>query len=102
MKNTSIALGFFDGVHIAHQKIIQSAVNFAKENNLSPIALTFDKSPLEILSSEKVSYITNSKSKADLIKKLGASTEFLTLSENLLTAHSPRVFSFPLPPAVPR
>lgn len=85
MSKTVVALGFFDGVHIAHQKIIQSAVNFAKENNLSPIALTFDKSPLEILSPEKVSYITDSAKKADLIKKLGADTEFLALSEKLLS-----------------
>ena len=85
MRKTALALGFFDGVHIAHQKIIQSAVNFAKENNLSPIALTFDKSPLEILSPEKVSYITDSAKKADLIKKLGADTEFLALSEKLLS-----------------
>ncbi|MBQ6937978.1 MAG: bifunctional riboflavin kinase/FAD synthetase, partial [Clostridia bacterium] len=33
MINTAcaVALGFFDGVHIAHQKIIQTAVDYAKQ-----------------------------------------------------------------------
>ena len=53
---SAIALGFFDGVHIAHQKIITSAVNYAKENNLLPIALSFDASPLEVLSGKKANY----------------------------------------------
>ena len=29
--NLSLALGFFDGVHIAHQKLITKAVQFAKK-----------------------------------------------------------------------
>ena len=30
--NLSLALGFFDGVHLGHQAVISSAVDFAKEN----------------------------------------------------------------------
>ncbi|MBE7033903.1 MAG: bifunctional riboflavin kinase/FAD synthetase [Ruminococcaceae bacterium] len=84
MKATSIALGFFDGVHIAHQKIIKSAVDFANENSLTPIALSFDKSPLEILCPEKVRYITTLEGKQEIIEKLGAKAEFLTVSKDLL------------------
>ncbi len=84
MRGASIALGFFDGVHIAHQKIITSAVNFAEAACLSPIALTFDKSPLEILAPEKVHYLTTAQEKADLIKSLSAETKFLVISKELL------------------
>ena len=84
MRETVVALGFFDGVHIAHQKIISRAVSFAGENGLSPIALTFDKSPLEILAPEKVHYLTTAQEKADLIKSFGAETKFLALSKELL------------------
>ena len=31
--NLSLALGFFDGVHLGHQAVINCAVDFAKENN---------------------------------------------------------------------
>ena len=91
MRGTSIALGFFDGVHIAHQKIITSAVNFAEVNRLSPIAITFDKSPREILAPEKVSYLTTKETKQKLIEDLGAKAVFLPLSENFLSM-SPEEF----------
>lgn len=91
MRNTSIALGFFDGVHIAHQKIITSAIKFAEVNGISPLALTFDKSPLEILCPDKVSYLTSAEQKKELIEGFGAKTEFLTLSKELLSM-SPEEF----------
>jgi len=80
----AVALGFFDGVHIAHQKIISSAVGYARENALTPIALTFDKSPLEILAPKKVSYLTTNLQKENLIASIGAKTQYLKLSKELL------------------
>ncbi len=91
MSGAVVALGFFDGVHIAHQEIISGAVSFAKENGLSPIVLTFDKSPLEILCPDKVSYLTSADRKKRLIEKLGARAEFLPLSKELLSM-SPEEF----------
>ncbi len=83
-KPCAIALGFFDGVHIAHQKIIKSVVDYAKENKLRPIVLSFDRSPLELLSPEKVSYITTLREKERLIKALGAEAEFISVSKEFL------------------
>ncbi len=84
-KGSAIALGFFDGVHIAHRKIIESAVCYAKLNNLSPIALSFDRSPLEILSSGNVRYLTSKEDKAQIISSLGAEAEFLPTDNTLLS-----------------
>ena len=80
----AVALGFFDGVHIAHQKIIQTAVDYAKQNNLTPIALTFDKAPSEILCPGTASYLTRNDEKAMLIASLDAKTEFLKTDKTLL------------------
>ena len=42
LKNeTAIALGYFDGVHLGHRAVIQSAVAYAKENSLEPALFTF-------------------------------------------------------------
>ena len=30
----SLALGYFDGVHLGHQAVIKNAVDFAKKNNI--------------------------------------------------------------------
>ena len=84
-KGSAIALGFFDGVHTAHRKIIESAVGYAKLNNLSPIALTFDKSPSEVLSALEVSYLTNNAGKEEIISSLGAKAEFLPADREFLS-----------------
>ena len=36
-KDLVIALGYFDGVHLAHQKVISSAVNYAKNKRLKSL-----------------------------------------------------------------
>ena len=41
----AIAIGFFDGVHLGHQLVINNAVNYAKENHVKSMAITFDRSP---------------------------------------------------------
>ncbi len=84
-KGSAIALGFFDGVHLAHQKIISSAISYAKLNNLSPIALSFDRSPMELLSGEHIHYLTSKEEKAQIIAELGASAEFLPTDKELLS-----------------
>ena len=33
LKESSLILGFFDGVHLGHREVISSAVNFAKAQN---------------------------------------------------------------------
>lgn len=43
----SVAHGFFDGVHKAHQALILNSVNYAKRNNLRSAVVTFDKKYVE-------------------------------------------------------
>lgn len=88
---TCIALGFFDGVHIAHRQILLSAINRAKEKNLTPLALTFDISPREILSSDKIEYISTIDDKKELISTLGCEVHFLDTSHSILNM-TPRDF----------
>lgn len=45
---SAIALGMFDGVHTAHQKVISSMVKYASENNLISVVYTFSNHPKEI------------------------------------------------------
>ncbi len=39
---SSIALGYFDGIHMGHRAVIQSAVKFAEQNQLQPAVFTFE------------------------------------------------------------
>ena len=44
-KNLVIALGFFDGVHIGHCAVLNSAVSYAKENGFESAVITFINHP---------------------------------------------------------
>lgn len=44
-EHCAIAIGFFDGVHLGHQAVIESAVNCGRENQLKSVVITFDQSP---------------------------------------------------------
>lgn len=68
---TVIVIGFFDGVHLGHKKIIKLCVEKAKKINGISIALTFDKPPLNIIRGEmSKKLITSFKEKINLIKEL--------------------------------
>ena len=40
-KGTAVAMGFFDGIHIGHRAVIESAVQWAKEHDAAPAVFTF-------------------------------------------------------------
>ncbi len=44
-KGIALALGFFDGMHIGHRKIIQTLVQKARANQLKTAVITFDNNP---------------------------------------------------------
>jgi len=70
-KNISLALGFFDGIHIGHQKVIKSAVEFAKENNTKSAVITFKEHPCCFFKNLIPSYIMSKEEKYNKIEELG-------------------------------
>ena len=84
-----MVIGFFDGVHKGHQKIINMCKNSSRENNAVSIILTFDKPALNIVKSrthKKLIFPFEEKIKIldgmgiDFIVSAGISPEFLKLS----------------------
>ena len=72
LKDLSLGLGFFDGVHLAHQTIIKTVVRKAKENGLKSAIITFERAPLSYLNKNiKCRYLENNFKKAREIEELG-------------------------------
>ena len=67
----SLALGFFDGVHTAHQKLINEAVEFAKQNNVKSAVVTLKQQPYCFLNNIKPKYISSREKSYEIIKRLG-------------------------------
>lgn len=82
---SSIALGFFDGVHTAHRAIIETAVRKAETRGLRPVVLTFDKAPSEVLFGSAPPYITTLEEKERLINALGAQMCLMHTNRSLLS-----------------
>lgn len=69
--NLSLALGFFDGVHLGHQAVIKSAVNYAKENGNKSAVVTFSDHPCCYFWGVCPQYILSRKDREEKIAQLG-------------------------------
>lgn len=70
-KNLSLALGYFDGVHLGHQIVIKSAVDYAKENGKKSAVITFKDHPCCHFYGVCPKYILSRSEREDEIAKLG-------------------------------
>jgi riboflavin kinase/FMN adenylyltransferase len=76
--DSAVTIGFFDGVHRGHQAVIGRAVSAARDRGLVPVAVTFDRHPLETLSPGKTpKLLTTLRRKAALIEELGVGVLFV-------------------------
>lgn len=67
LKNTSLALGFFDGVHIGHQDVINSALN---QDGITTI-ITFKQHPKSIIKKESTKYISTMDDRRQYFESMG-------------------------------
>ncbi len=69
-----LALGFFDGVHLGHQRVINTAKQIAKEKHLPLAVMTFNHHPCEIFKSANdlsMKYLSSLEEKIRLMGNLG-------------------------------
>jgi riboflavin kinase/FMN adenylyltransferase len=71
-RDSVITVGVFDGVHLGHKYLISRLKEFASQQDLCSIIITFDKHPQETLSPQaQPPFLTDSAEKAELLKKEG-------------------------------
>jgi len=67
--NTVAAIGFFDGVHLAHKELIEKAIEIGNKENLTKAIITFDNHPKSILYDLDYFYLTPLKRKIEIFKQ---------------------------------
>ncbi len=69
---TIITIGNFDGLHLGHQKIIQTVKQESEEINGTSMVVTFDPHPMKVLFPEKeVKLLTTPRERERLIQTMG-------------------------------
>jgi len=64
-------IGYFDCVHLGHQKLIKETIKKAKELKLVPTLICFDPSPEEVISNEKSKHLLSFKDRLNLFESFG-------------------------------
>ena len=83
-KDLSVALGFFDGIHLGHSAVLNSAVSYAKSNNLKSAVLTFENHPKCYFTGCEPQYIISKQEKLTLFESFGIDyVYFLKFDEGL-------------------
>jgi len=72
-KNSAITVGTFDGVHLAHQKIIKEVVALARKRNGRSVVVTFEPHPREVVANAdtKIQLLTTLQERQELCETLG-------------------------------
>jgi riboflavin kinase/FMN adenylyltransferase len=71
INNTSLALGFFDGLHLGHKVVLKNAIKIAKNNNVSSTVITFINHPLNVLYNQNIQQILTVDEKLQIFRELG-------------------------------
>ncbi|MBR5437723.1 MAG: bifunctional riboflavin kinase/FAD synthetase [Clostridia bacterium] len=70
-KGTAVALGYFDGIHIGHQAVLNKTLEKAKEENLTPAVMLFDIHPRKLLTGNVPPMLLSEERKRVLLKNMG-------------------------------
>ncbi|WP_027414649.1 bifunctional riboflavin kinase/FAD synthetase [Aneurinibacillus terranovensis] len=73
-----LAMGYFDGVHIGHRRVIQQAIDCARSLGVPAAVMTFDPHPREVLGqSGYTQYLTPLEEKLKQLDKMGVDMAYV-------------------------
>ncbi|ENH96543.1 FMN adenylylate transferase [Gracilibacillus halophilus YIM-C55.5] len=88
------AIGFFDGIHRGHQKVIRQAVSTAQKEQKHSVVITFDPHPSVVLQKPKkeITYLTPYDEKVQIFERLGVDQLYVIHFNHALSQLSPEEF----------
>jgi riboflavin kinase/FMN adenylyltransferase len=90
--DTVAAIGFFDGVHLAHGRLIKTAVDIGRKHGLATAVVTFDIHPKSILYGLDYTYITPLDHKIELIRAYDVDVMYVIEFTKEKAAMTPEAF----------
>lgn len=92
LKPSCVALGFFDGFHLGHLKLVKEVISVAEKNNLKKALLTFDIQPKAFLTNQPFKYLMSLEDKIELLKKYNFDYLFVLRFNSALAKVEPNEF----------
>ena len=90
---TSVALGVFDGLHRGHRKLVERAVGSARELGASPVLVTFDPHPVEVVRpGTHPLVLTPLERRAELAQEFGVEAVFALPFDREMASWDPEEF----------
>lgn len=71
INKSSLALGFFDGLHTGHRVVLKNTINLAKKHKTNSTVIIFCKHPLNFLTGKNVEQILTLEEKLEMFEKIG-------------------------------
>lgn len=93
IKESVVALGNFDGIHKGHQQLIKTAVELAKQKNISSVVFTFANHPMNVLKGKTVvKNVIDLNEKAQVLEEMGVDFMVNINFTNTVMKSSPEIF----------
>ncbi|MBI4861147.1 MAG: riboflavin biosynthesis protein RibF [Candidatus Riflebacteria bacterium] len=90
---TAVGIGVFDGVHLAHRKLIDHVVGAARSTGCAPCILTFCPHPEEALTGRQVPHLTTLEERLALIASHGVTRCAVARFSEEFSRLTPEVFA---------
>jgi riboflavin kinase/FMN adenylyltransferase len=88
-----VSIGNFDGIHLGHQKILQTVVEKARQQHAVATVLTFDPHPLKVLRpAQAPPLVCTLPQRLDGFAAMGIEAALVVRFDLALAAHSPEEF----------
>ena len=71
MPKRIFALGFFDGVHLGHQALLNACSDLAAQLNMQTAAITFEAHPQSLFAQSPPALLTTAADRRDLLRQFG-------------------------------
>lgn len=90
----ALAVGFFDGLHLGHQSVINEMIIIAEQKGLHKAVMTFDPHPSVVLNPEKkrTDYLTPLQEKKNILETMGIDYLFIVPFTSSFAKMEERIF----------
>lgn len=85
-------IGYFDGLHKGHQKLVEKAKEIARQEEIKSALITFCPDPLDVITGIKHKHIQNFDARLKIIEKMGLDYAIVFNFTKEMSRLSPREF----------